>query len=306
MLNPFKKLELIETEVFMSMPAKFRKKQRTAWSDPNRQNAEVECFLEGPSFDREGNLWFVDIPFGRVFRITPKKDWELVTQYDGWPNGLKIHKDGRIFICDYKEGLLMLDPKTGKLETILRTAFSEGFKGLNDLHFAANGDLYFTDQGQTGIHDPTGRVYRRGADGRLDRLIDNGPSPNGIVLDPADKVMYVAMTRANCMWHCPLKGGGISKAGVFAVLPGIHGPDGLAMDEAGNLSAAHARPGIVWLFSPLGEPLARVQSRNKGNRMTNMAYGGADRKTLYVVDSYRGEILTAAMPVAGKVLYSHR
>ena len=36
---------------------------------------------------------------------------------------------------------------------------------------------------------------------------------------------------------------------VFAVLPGIHGPDGLAMDEAGNLSAAHARPGIVWLFS---------------------------------------------------------
>ena len=42
MFNPFKKLELIETEVFMSMPAKFRKKQRTAWSDPNRQNAEVE------------------------------------------------------------------------------------------------------------------------------------------------------------------------------------------------------------------------------------------------------------------------
>jgi gluconolactonase len=117
--------------------------------------------------------------------------------------------------------------------------------------------------------------------------------------------MYVAMTRANCMWHCPLKGGGISKAGVFAVLPGIHGPDGLAMDEAGNLSAAHARPGIVWLFSPLGEPLARVQSRKPGNRMTNMAYGGADRKTLYVVDSYRGEVLTAPMPVAGKVLYSH-
>ena len=46
MFNPFQKLELIQTEVFMSMPAKFRKKQRTAWSDPNRQGAEVECFLE--------------------------------------------------------------------------------------------------------------------------------------------------------------------------------------------------------------------------------------------------------------------
>ena len=72
MFNPFQQPELIKAEVFMSMPAKFRKKQRSAWSDPNRQGAEVECFLEGPSFDREGNLWFVDIPFGRIFRITPK------------------------------------------------------------------------------------------------------------------------------------------------------------------------------------------------------------------------------------------
>src|SRR5471030_3172185 len=90
MYNPFKPLELVKAEVFMSMPAKFRKRSRTEWSDPNRQGAEIECFLEGPSFDRDCNLWFVDIPFGRIFRITPKGDWELVTQYDGWPNGLKF------------------------------------------------------------------------------------------------------------------------------------------------------------------------------------------------------------------------
>ena len=116
MYNPFQPVEKIKAEVFMTMPAKFRKKSRTGWSDPNRQGAEVECFLEGPSFDREGNLWFVDIPFGRIFRITPKGDWELVTQYDGWPNGLKFHKDGRAFITDYKAGLLSLDQKTGKIE----------------------------------------------------------------------------------------------------------------------------------------------------------------------------------------------
>jgi len=73
-----------------------------------------------------------------------------VTQYDGWPNGLKIHRDGRIFIADYKRGLMILDPGTGKVEPLLETAFSEGFKGLNDLHFADNGDLYFTDQGRAG------------------------------------------------------------------------------------------------------------------------------------------------------------
>ena len=100
MLNPFKQPELIKAELFMSMPKKFRDRRRTAWSDPNRQGAEVECFLEGPAFDRDGNLWFVDIPFGRVFRITARGEWELAVQYDGWPNGLKIHKDGRIFIAD--------------------------------------------------------------------------------------------------------------------------------------------------------------------------------------------------------------
>ncbi len=133
MLNPFRQPELIKAELFMSMPKKFRDRRRTAWSDPNRQGAEVECFLEGPSFDRDGNLWFVDIPFGRVFRITPRGEWELALQYDGWPNGLKIHKDGRIFIADYKRGLLVLDPRSGRIEPLLETAHSEAFKGLNDL-----------------------------------------------------------------------------------------------------------------------------------------------------------------------------
>src|SRR5436190_12352795 len=148
MHNPFQDVEKTEVRSFTSLPAKFRNKTRTAWSDPNRQGAEVDSFLEGPSFDREGNLWCVDIPFGRIFKIGKGGGWTLAAQYDGWPNGLKIHKDGRIFICDYKRGLMVLDPKSGKVEPVLETAFSEGFKGLNDLHFADNGDLYFTDQGQ--------------------------------------------------------------------------------------------------------------------------------------------------------------
>ena len=88
MLNPFQKLELIQAEMFTSMPGRFRQKGRTTWSDPNRQNAEVECFLEGPAFDREGNLYLVDTAFQRIFRITPKGDWDEVVRYDGWPNGM--------------------------------------------------------------------------------------------------------------------------------------------------------------------------------------------------------------------------
>jgi gluconolactonase len=224
----------------------------------------------------------------------------------GWPNGLAVHSDGRIFIADYRFGIMVLDPKSGRVELFLTYAFSESFKGVNDLTFGKNGDLYLTDQGQTGVHDLTGRVYRYTTDGRLECLTSNGPSPNGLVLDPDDKVLFVAMTRSNCMWHCPLKsGGGVAKVGVFAQLPGIHGPDGLAMDEAGNLSAAHARPGFIWLFSPIGEPLYRIQLRGKTARVTNMAYGGKGRNTMFITESYGGLILTAKMPVPGKVLYSH-
>ena len=299
--------ELIEAELFATVPAHLRKKGHpSSWIDANHPGSGIDCFLEGPAFDREGNLYCVDIPYGRIFRLSPRGTWDVFAEYDGWPNGLAVHRDGRVFIADYRHGIMVLDPRTGKVTPHLTHRFSEGFKGVNDLTFAKNGDLYFTDQGQTGVHDPTGCVYRLTAGGRLECLIANAPSPNGVVLDPDDKVLFVAMTRANCMWHCPLKpGGGVSKVGVFAQLPGIHGPDGLAMDEAGNLAVAHARPGIIWLFSGIGEPLYRVQAPVKNARLTNMAYGGADRKTLFMTESYSGTIYQARMPVAGKVLYSH-
>jgi len=312
MFNPFKPLELIETEVFMSMPEKFRKKARSGWADPNRQGAEIECFIEGPAFDREGNLWITDIPFGRIFKISTNadgvKDWELVVEYDGWPNGMKFHKDGRLFIADYKEGLLTLDTKTGKLEQVLRTAHSEGFKGLNDLHFASNGDLYFTDQGQTGIADPTGRVFRLRADGGLDRLADNIPSPNGITLATAEKHVYVGVTRSQQIWRLPLMmDGTISKTGVAVQLSGgVAGPDGVEMDSENGILVCQLGVG-VWRFDANMLPTHLIHSTDPHHHhLSNVAFGGPDRKTVYITESIAGVVLKATLPVAGKTLYGHQ
>src|SRR5258707_2257465 len=135
--------EEVPTAVFARLPDTFRQRGRSAWSDANRGGDAVDCFLEGPSFDRAGNLYVVDIPFGRVFRVSLAGDWALVAEYDGWPNGLKIHRDGRIFIADYRRGLMLLDLSSGPagstVTPLLETRHSEGFKGLNDLFFAANG-----------------------------------------------------------------------------------------------------------------------------------------------------------------------
>jgi gluconolactonase len=303
MFNPLRPPELIKAQTFTSLPRMFRARGRTTWSDHNRQGAEVDSFLEGPAFDRAGNLYVVDIPFGRVFRITTRGQWELVTQYDGWPNGLKLHKDGRLFIADYRKGLMGLDPGTGKVEPLLATAYSEGFKGLNDLHFAANGDLYFTDQGQTGITDPTGRVFRLRVSGTLDRLATNVPSPNGITVNTKNNQVYVAVTRAQQIWRLPLMADGQpSKTGVAIQLSGGHaGPDGIEVDAEDGPVVCHLGVG-VWRFD--ANCLATHLVHAEGHRLlTNVAFGGPDRKTLYITDSLNGEILTAPMPVAGKVMY---
>jgi len=304
MLNPFKQLELIKADVWTSMPGKFRKKGNTKWSDPNRQFAQVECFLEGPAFDRDGNLYIVDTAFQRIFRITPSGDWDIVVQYDGWPNGMKFHKDGRLYVADYRKGIMVLDVKAGKIEPLLETAYSEGFKGCNDLAFASNGDLYFTDQGQTGIVDPTGRVYRLRSNGDLQRLADNIPSPNGITVSTTDKHVYVAVTRSQQIWRLPImRDLQISKTGVAIQLSGGVGPDGIEMAVDNGLVVCHINMG-VWLFDPHMRPTHLVYAEDpKHDHMTNIAFGGSDYKTIYITEALSGDVLTAKLPVAGKRIF---
>ena len=304
MHNPFNELSRSEARHFSSLPAKFRRRRRTAWSFPNRFGAAVDSFLEGPSFDRQGNLWCVDIPFGRIFKISAKGEWTLAVQYDGWPNGLKIHRDGRIFIADYRRGLMLLDAKTGRIEPYLETAFTESFKGLNDLHFADNGDLYFTDQGQSGIADPSGRVWRLRVSGELQRLVSNAPSPNGITLNRKNNQVYVAITRSQQIWRLPLMAGGTpSKTGVAIQLSGGHaGPDGIEMDAEDGLVVCHLGVG-VWRFDANCLPTHLVHAGKAHRLMTNIAF---DKKQLYITDSLNGEILVADMPVAGKRMFGLR
>jgi gluconolactonase len=292
---------LIETKAFSALPQQFRRKGvRSTWADANRPGQATDCFIEGPSFDADGNLYIVDIPFGRVFRIAPDGAWTLVVEYDGWPNGLKIGPDGRIFVADYRHGIMQLDAKAGRMQPVLTARNSESFKGCNDLHIASNGDIYFTDQGQTGLHDPTGRVYRLSASGKLDCLIDTGVSPNGLVLDPSETVLFVAMTRDNAVWRLPLmKDGGVAKVGRFCSTFGSSGPDGLTMDSKGRLFVAHASLGHVFVFAPNGELIARIKSC-AGQSCTNVAIGGTNRDRLYITESVTGTVLVADIGVLEK------
>ena len=268
--------------------------------------------VEGPAFDRAGNLWMTDIPTGRIFRIAPDGTVTTVVQYDGEPNGLAIHHDGRVFVADHKQGLLAADPSTGKMSVVIDRPWGERFKGLNDVIFAANGDCYFTDQGESDQRDPTGRLFRLRSTGELDCLLDCVPSPNGLVLTPDESILYLAVTRANAVWRVPLKAHGIvgigrlgiGRVGVWLQLSGGIGPDGMAMAADGSIVVAHVGFGSLWVFDRFGEPIRRVRCA-EGRLPTNVAFGGPRNETLYITEVQTGTVQVAELGVPGQVLYSH-
>ena len=299
---------IIDAAVWTSMPDEFRVANTAPeWAAANKPGRQLDSFLEGPSFDVDGNLWVTDIPYGRIFRISPAGEWTLVTQYDGWPNGLKIHRDGSIFLADYKNGILRLDPQNGQVEPVVWHHHSEHLRGCNDLVFDSQGRLYFTDQGQSGMHMPNGRVYRYDLESNhLELLIDTGQSPNGLVLSKHEDTLYVAMTRGNSIWRLPFMADGtVSKVGLFLQISGGHsGPDGMALDQSGGLWVAHAGNGCVWGFTRTGEPTFRIKSAT-GMTTTNLAFGGLENSELFITESDTGNILRAQVGVGGKPMFSH-
>lgn len=289
-----------DAELFTRLPERFRRTgRRSDWADANRGGQPTDSFLEGPVFDASGNLYVTDIPFGRIFRIDPRGEWEQVAEWIGEPNGMKFLSERELLVTDYRNGLMVCDITSGTIRPYLERRNSERFKGVNDLIFDSAGNLYFTDQGQTGLHDPTGRLYRLRPDGRLDMLLSNVPSPNGVALSADERVLFLAVTRGNAVWRVPLlDDGSASKVSAFFTSYGPSGPDGLAVDEQGRLIVANPGLGVAWVLNRRAEPELVLRSC-AGASLTNVAFGGLDRHTLYCTESITGSVLCATLDAPG-------
>lgn len=272
----------------------------------------MHSFLEGPIFV-DGILYTTDIAHGRIFAIDPTtKEWSVVTQYEGQPNGMAWHpRLKRILIADRKKGLMSLDPQTKQLDVILDSFNGQPFLGPNDLVVGGDGCTYFTDQGMTGLHDPTGRVFRYNHEsGKVDVLLRNGPSPNGLGFNKDESVLFVLMTRDNAVWQCPVfPDSTLHRAGRFSSYYGLGGPDGMTLDSEGNLFICVVRLGTIFVHKPDGSPLARiVMPEGLGNMCTNITWsanesgGEGEGDTLYITESTSGTILSVKWHCKGEVL----
>ena len=288
--------ELTAVPVFR-LPEEYRHMgEPSAWAKMTRPGQPVHSFLEAAFFDADGNLWLSDVPYGRIFKVSPEGHWSLAHQIDGEPHAMRITPDGRHIAVDYRHGLIEL---TGQSDfNVLSTGLeSQPFLGLSDMAYAPDGALWFTDSGRTSLSDPKGRVYCLLPGGVLRLVLDCLPYPNGICFSPDGAWVYVAATRANQVWRLSsnLPTTGQPMVGVFLQLSGGLGPDGLATNEQGWLTVAQAQAGRAYVFDALGDPIAEVRLP-EGLWTTSVTFHPDDQSKLYIVDAQTGTIFVANIP----------
>lgn len=280
-----------ELQMVSQLPTELRKNARSEWSDRNLNGETLDAFLEGPVFDKNGNLFVVDIPFGRILKLASSGSWSVIAEYDGWPNGMKALPRGTFLVADHKLGLIEIDPASGTHEVLVSSFEERPFFGLNDLTLASDGSVFFTDQGCSGLQSPHGRLFRLNPDKTLTLILDGIPSPNGLVLAPDEKTLFLAVTRANAIWRVPLPQDGVpSKVGLFIQLSGGIGPDGLALSPADH-SLLIAHPGLgVWQFDQSGKP--KIFWALSGNAYTtNLVHRPNTKSEFFVTESKQAAVL---------------
>jgi gluconolactonase len=292
----------LTAEPVATIPLELQRHEPSQWAAEVLGVPSVGSFLEGPCFGPDGVLHVSDLAHGRVFRISPAGDVLGAVDVGRHPNGLARHADGRVFVADYGAGVLALEGDVA--EALLTTHRLEPFRGLSDLVFAADGTLYFTDQGQSDLRYPTGRLFRWSAAAGTTVLMDGIASPNGVALSPDGRVLYVAVTRAGCVYRVPLRpDGSLGKVGVFVhAAGGAGGPDGLAVAADGSLAVAQYGVGQVSVFDCLGR-LTAVITTPTGLGTTNVAYGLDDPTALYITEADSGSVLRARLDVPGLPLF---
>lgn len=241
-----------------------------------------DVFLEGPAFDRKENLFVSSIFDGRILKISPDKKVTTIFSQEGlMPDGIAIHKDGRLFLACISGKFISIAPD-GSNPTEIEVRIQGKPQVGNDLVFDKDGNLFVTDWTGT-IADATGGVYRFSADFRtVEPVIQNLVTPNGIALSPEGNTLWVTETnrnqlvslnfKPNTMQLDPIEGTKIPWR--FSGCPG--GPDSNAVDEAGNLYQCVIFQGRVLILNKQGIPLANVlvpdRDQNKHLRTTNVAF----------------------------------
>lgn len=265
--------------------------ERSAWAERRWGTPYVGAFLEGPVLTPTGSLLTVDIAHGRILEWNDDGVTEVL-RYQGEPNGLALGSGGLLWIADSQRGLLRSqiwgrDPNPVE---VLTTLEDQPLHGLNDLVIDGDGSLLVTDQGDTGLNNPSGRVVRVDAGGGFEVLMDNAPSPNGIALESDGRALLIAVTRDNAIWRGVLtEARSLVRVGRFIQMSGGVGPDGIAVSPAGAIFVARLGLGRVDIFDRRGMSLGWLETP-AGDMPTNVCLD-LESDRIYVTEAQTSSIL---------------
>lgn len=279
--------------------------------------AGPNVFLEGPAYDLEGNLFVTSIFDGRVLKIMPDKKVTTIFALEGLlPDGMAIHKDGRLFVVCLSGEIITIHPDGSNLNYV-KARYQDKPSVCNDIVFDGKGNFYVTDF--TGsVADPTGGVYWFSSDlKRVEPVIEGLASANGVALSPEGNVLWVSETTRNSLLRLELLEDGISitpMAGAtvpyrFTGSPG--GPDSNAVDVEGNLYQCIIFQGRLLIFNKAGLPIANVliPGRDEGKhlRTTNVAFQPGTDEAVITVSGEGGAWIYKFRALAkGLKLFSHQ
>ena len=272
--------------------------------------AKGGVFLEGPVFDREGNLWVVEVLGGYLSRVEGDKVVRVVQAAPGsQPQGAALHKDGRIFVTDRKLGVWSYDPTTKKVEIVVRSFQDKEFRGPNDLTFDNDGNLWFTDAWGTGSDDRSGAVYSVQAAGgykKITKVIGDLAMPNGIQFSADGGALYFTELRMNRNWRCPVdkSTGGLLSCYVSTYFFSGNGPDGMKLDEKGNLYQAHFLSQGIYVINPFNEIVEFIRVPS-GRFTTNLAFKPGTR-WIYITEAQENNVWRVEVDAPGLTLWGLR
>jgi gluconolactonase len=235
-------------------------------------------FVEAPSFDSDGVLFFSEVRAGTVWRLEVDRPGARAEVFhrvaSGWCNGTAFHRDGRLFLCDVAAACIWILDRDGNATPFVdRTEDGKRLRGPNDCVFDRHGVLYFTDPFGSTLEDPTGQVCRAFPDGRVERLDGGLAFPNGLALTAAEDALVID-ARTRLLYRYAIDAAGaVGPRETFGHMPDEGGGgDGMALSEDGRYFVTHVGSGTLDVFSPAGELLERIPAG--GPRLSNCAFRG--------------------------------
>lgn len=276
----------------------------TSMIPPNAKLEQVytgAAFTEGPAVDADGNVYFSDCPNNRILCYRPADGTTLVWKDPSQrANGMNFDSQGRLLTCcaggsDLLGGArsLLRYEDDGSITNLASHYEGKQLNSPNDLCFDQQGRIYFTDPrygDRSNMEQDCMAVYRLDLDGSITRVIDDMQSPNGILISPDNRALYIVDNVLAPGGARTLVAYDIDEDGKCRYRETLHdfgtdyGGDGMVLDIHGNiyLTAGENATAGIYIFSPTGEQIGFI---HVPEICGNCTFGGDDLKTLYIAAS---------------------